>query len=135
TWPDTTIHGYSFRDDVGSANFEADTIYYALAIPNECNYNTVFQWTRVDVSSLHAAARDILTLSQNSPNPFSTSTFFDYNLPADQLVVIELFDLLGNRVRTLVNEVEQAGMHQYKLDATGLAAGQYEYRLRTADGS
>jgi hypothetical protein len=68
-------------------------------------------------------------LSQNYPNPFNPSTTIMYSIKDPGLVKIELFDILGRRVKTLVNEEKQSG--EYKVNFTGnnLASGVYIYRL------
>ena len=74
-------------------------------------------------------------LGQNYPNPFNPSTIIPYQLPASTHVRLEVFNLLGQRVATLVDEVQSAGFHTARWDATdaagrAVAAGVYLYRLR-----
>ena len=74
-------------------------------------------------------------LFQNYPNPFNPSTTIPYRLPAPAHVRLEVFNLLGQRVATLVDEEQQAGLHTAAwngTDAAGrpVAAGLYLYRLR-----
>ena len=74
-------------------------------------------------------------LFQNYPNPFNPSTTIPYQLPAPDHVRLEVFNLLGQRVATLVDEEQQAGLHTAAwngTDAAGrpVAAGVYLYRLR-----
>ena len=73
-------------------------------------------------------------LFQNHPNPFNPSTTIPYQLPAPAHVRLEVFNLLGQRVATLVDEEQQAGLHTAAwngTDAAGrpVAAGLYLYRL------
>jgi hypothetical protein len=67
----------------------------------------------------------------NYPNPFNPSTTISYRLPADTQVTLEIFNLLGKRVRTLVDTRQQAGTYQVFFDAGSLASGIYLYRLTT----
>ena len=74
-------------------------------------------------------------LFQNYPNPFNPSTTIPYQLPAPAHVRLEVFNLLGQRVATLVDEEQQAGLHTAAwngTDAAGrpVAAGLYLYRIR-----
>lgn len=76
-------------------------------------------------------------LSQNYPNPFNASTMISYNLPTRSNVKLEVFNQLGQRVRTLVNANESAGAYTVTWDGrtdTGadVSSGMYLYRL-TAD--
>ena len=79
-----------------------------------------------------------LHLLQNFPNPFNPSTLIPYQLKRDIHVRLEVFNVLGQRIRTLVDEVRPAGTHRVAWDARdeqgrGVAAGVYIYRL-TMDG-
>ncbi len=73
--------------------------------------------------------RDFL-LKQNYPNPFNPSTSISYDLPANGLVVLKVFDALGRELETLVNEREGAGNHSVVFNATDLPSGVYFYRLQ-----
>lgn len=78
-------------------------------------------------------------LQSNYPNPFNASTVIAYTLTAGARVKIEIFDILGRRVSTLVDEPQTAGLHQIIWNGTdtngrALASGVYFYRL-SAGGS
>lgn len=68
-------------------------------------------------------------LSQNYPNPFNPSTIINYQIPASSLVKLEVFDLVGRKVATLINENIPAGQHQVTFNGAGLSSGMYLYRL------
>ena len=73
-------------------------------------------------------------LGQNYPNPFNPSTVIPYQIPAPAHVRLEVFNLLGQRLATLVDGVRSAGAHTVQWDATDAAgravgAGVYIYRL------
>lgn len=69
-------------------------------------------------------------LGQNYPNPFNPSTMIRYDLPRASVVKLEVFDILGRRVATLVNGQMPAGRHEAKLDAGNLSSGQYLVRIQ-----
>jgi len=69
-------------------------------------------------------------LSQNFPNPFNPITKIDYQLPKISKVEITLYNLLGQKVRTLVNKNQAAGSYSILFDSSGLASGVYLYRLQ-----
>lgn len=73
------------------------------------------------------------TLAENYPNPFNASTIIHYGLPVTSNVTIEIYDILGRRVKTLVNEEQQAGYHQVTWDASELSSGLYFYRIQAGD--
>lgn len=66
------------------------------------------------------------------PNPFSNLTRIGYVLPAAGPVRLEVFDLLGRRVATVVNETQAAGQHETVFDGSLLPPGTYVYRIENA---
>jgi hypothetical protein len=81
---------------------------------------------------------DRLELAQNYPNPFNPQTMISFSLPQSSLVKLEIFNILGERVRVLADEQLAAGSHQYLWDGKDSAerntpSGVYLYRL-SADG-
>ena len=69
------------------------------------------------------------TLEQNFPNPFNPTTNIRFNLPAASNVQLNVYDILGRQVATLVNGVRAAGAHEVTFDATQLSSGIYIYTL------
>jgi len=77
-------------------------------------------------------------LHPNFPNPFNPSTKIAYDLAQDSKVRLEIFDIRGRNVRTLVNDSQVAGRHIVSWNATDnfgqpVSAGVYLYRLHTAN--
>jgi hypothetical protein len=70
-------------------------------------------------------------LQQNYPNPFNPSTTITYQVARAGLVSLKVFNLLGQEVATLVNEVEAPGTYQQTWTAAGLPSGGYFYRLQS----
>ena len=75
------------------------------------------------------------TLNKNYPNPFNPTTVISYSVPEAAHVELVVFNLLGQRVQTLVSGTVQSGSHQVSLDATDLPSGIYLYRLSTPMGT
>ena len=69
-------------------------------------------------------------LSQNYPNPFNPTTMINYELANASDVKLEIFDMLGRKVQTLVNTRKTAGIHNAIFDASALSSGIYIYRLQ-----
>ncbi len=75
------------------------------------------------------------SLSQNYPNPFNPKTTFTYALTKNELVLLELFNVEGQKVGTLVNEFQQPGTYKIEFDASNLAAGAYFYRITAGEST
>ena len=78
------------------------------------------------------------SLSQNYPNPFNPSSVINYDLPHDAFVTLNVYDIQGRLVRTLINENNDAGYHSVIFNGkndTGnkLASGMYIYRITTPE--
>ena len=72
-------------------------------------------------------------LKQNYPNPFNPTTTMSYQLIATSHVSLAIFDILGRKVATLVNEARQPGIHTVRWDASSFPSGVYFYRLEAGD--
>ncbi|MCK5087289.1 MAG: T9SS type A sorting domain-containing protein, partial [Melioribacteraceae bacterium] len=70
-------------------------------------------------------------LSQNYPNPFNPSTNIIYTLQNKEHILLKVYDALGVEVKTLINNVEQAGTHKVEFNASLLPSGVYYYQLST----
>ncbi len=72
----------------------------------------------------------VYALEQNFPNPFNPGTVIRYQLPAAGNVEVTVFDELGRRVATLVNQVQQPGIYHVTFDGSRLASGTYFCRMK-----
>jgi hypothetical protein len=72
-------------------------------------------------------------LAQNYPNPFNPSTTIQFSIVNPQFIILKVYDLLGREVAVLANERMDAGAHEVRFDAAGLAGGVYYYRLQAGD--
>jgi hypothetical protein len=71
-------------------------------------------------------------LSQNYPNPFNPSTTIRYAIPTAGLTTVKVFNLLGQEVATLVNEVQAAGAYTVHFNASSLSSGVYFFRIQSS---
>ncbi len=86
----------------------------------------------VSVRNIEDAAnegQEQFRLEQNFPNPFDTHTIISYNLATDGLVRLVVYNMLGEKVRILVNGKQSAGTHSLTFDGAGLPSGLYYYKL------
>lgn len=81
---------------------------------------------------LHArpAEPSRFALQQNYPNPFNPTTRISYTLPSSAAVRLEVFNTLGERIGSLVDEFQSAGEHSVQFDAANVPSGVYFYRMR-----
>ena len=73
------------------------------------------------------------SLSQNYPNPFNPNTKIEYSIPMSGPIKLKVYDILGNEVATLVNEVKSPGNYTAEFDASAFASGVYIYTIRAND--
>ena len=71
-------------------------------------------------------------LKQNYPNPFNPITKINYSLPQNGKIVLKVYNMLGQEVRTLVNEFKTAGNYEVDFNASSLSSGVYIYRIEAS---
>jgi len=82
-----------------------------------------------DIVSINSGTPDNYYLSQNYPNPFNPTTTIEFSLPERQLVILRIYNTLGEAVIELVNEITEPGNHSVTLDASELPSGTYFYTI------
>ncbi|HEX2983040.1 MAG TPA: T9SS type A sorting domain-containing protein, partial [Ignavibacteriales bacterium] len=73
----------------------------------------------------------VYSLSQNYPNPFNPSTLIKYSVAQSGMVELKVYNMLGQEVKTLVNEIKNAGRYEVKFSAVELSSGVYIYRIKS----
>jgi hypothetical protein len=72
-------------------------------------------------------------LEQNYPNPFNPTTKIQFTIVNRLLTIVNVYDLVGREVVTLVNEVKEPGTYTVQFDGSGLASGVYVCRIQAGD--
>jgi len=74
----------------------------------------------------------VFALLQNFPNPFNPTTIIEFEIPKLSHVKLLIFDILGRRIKTLVDDEKTPGLYKVEFDASNLTSGVYFYRLQTS---
>jgi cyanophycinase len=82
----------------------------------------------IDVPGTHPSSNKF-QLYANYPNPFNPVTFFEFHLPESQLIRLEIYNMLGQMVEQLVNQMMTAGAHKIRWNASDYSSGVYYYKL------
>jgi len=75
----------------------------------------------------------VFAVHQNYPNPFNPVTTIDYDLSEQSHVTITIYDLLGRQIKTLVNQIQDAGYRSILWDATNIPSGMYFYQIKAGE--
>ena len=98
---------------------------------NKIGFWYSIDWIISDIVDNAILVPNDYNLYQNFPNPFNPETTIRYSLPKISNVRIDVFNLLGQRVITLVNSSKPAGYHEVKFKAAQMPSGYYTYRIQT----
>ncbi|MEG8947955.1 pre-peptidase C-terminal domain-containing protein [Rosettibacter firmus] len=129
---------YGVSEIMSLKNANANTYYiraykysgygsYAIKVTNRYPGNPLTDIVDEDVKTITAT----FALNQNYPNPFNPVTIISYQIPENSFVTLKVYDILGNEVATLVNELQIAGVYKVEFSANhfNLSSGIYFYKL------
>ncbi len=135
-WQPITVSNVPLQAGVQILRFEINTDY-----PSEIgNWLFSLNYIKVNIAgTVDVSDNDYIpstySLSQNYPNPFNPTTTIKFDLPADGIITLEIYDILGRKISTLINEHRQAGSYEQVFDASSLSSGVYVYKLQVIDPS
>ena len=132
-----THEGTTTADGSGQWQWEgtvSGAFVTAVAIDDQGNSSAFSQPLSATVSDVaFNIAPKAFALRQNYPNPFNPVTTVRYDLPVRCRVNIKIYNVLGQPVKELVNEVQTAGFHEARFDAASLPSGLYFCRITAQD--
>jgi len=119
---------YSFNDK----NVSANNYNYRL---KQIDIDGTFKYSQIIEIKVGTTPTEF-SLAQNYPNPFNPTTTISYSIPATNTnvglatyVTLEVYDVIGNKVATLVSEEQSTGNYKVNFNATELSNGVYFYRI------
>ncbi|MBI9070946.1 MAG: T9SS type A sorting domain-containing protein [Melioribacteraceae bacterium] len=135
--------GINYTGSFGNSLKIGSVIYLAFPLETTANdlefektINSVIQYFDEHAVSTENPEPELTSynLLQNYPNPFNPATTIEYTLPNIKAghassLRLEIFDILGRKIRTLVNEVQSSGNHKVIFNASDLSSGTYFYKL------
>ncbi|MCP4633333.1 MAG: T9SS type A sorting domain-containing protein [candidate division Zixibacteria bacterium] len=115
-----------------------DSCFFPFTVVSALNSRKVDDWNVVgwgDSKPSPSLQPMEFTLQQNSPNPFNPETTLKYSLPVAGDVNLSIYNILGQRVTSLVDGYQNAGQYNVIWNASSYSSGIYFYRLTTGDKS
>ncbi len=107
---------------------------YVISTKKPFSQQDVFLFDAAPLTGMQSSSRlpNYFALEQNFPNPFNPQTTIRFRLPVSAKVSLTVFNILGQKVSTLIDRTMPAGQHQVVFDGSRLASGVYWYRLKTS---
>lgn len=145
------IHGLTIDNPEGVAQSRSITINGFLSLANGVFDNTIgltfgeeaeiiegegsllIEVSNENIAEIDSELPDKFALMQNYPNPFNPVTTISYDLPEATEVTINLYDITGRHVATLVDQKQAPGNYQVEWNAEGFATGVYLYQIRAGN--
>ena len=130
-----------FRDGNGTTT-DPKEYFYVDDISTITATSLAYRLKQIDFNGSYEYSEEVLVdnlapidfaLHQNFPNPYNPSTTIKYQVPVISFVTIKVYDVLGNRIATLVNEEKLAGTYVVEWDASELTTGIYFYTLSSGN--
>lgn len=138
---DTIWKKISFVQGAGNSNSQKNYQYEDKNTPTgkysyrlkQIDYNGIYKYYTLQ-NEINVGVPNKFELSQNYPNPFNPSTKINFSLPADSKVTMQIYDMTGRLMGTVINsEILQAGYHTVQFNGNALSSGTYFYRLTAGE--
>lgn len=132
---ETSFDGPVHKSDLSNAitvdtNLNVYTAVYGIFnTVSYSDYITIKYSQPIGIKPISNEVPKDFILKQNYPNPFNPITYIEFSIPKKSYVLIEIFDILGIKVATLVNEVLNPGTYNVDWDGSNFASGVYFYKI------
>jgi hypothetical protein len=121
----------------GSTTEPRNYVYTDAKVPDgkyfyrlkQIDFNGTFSFSQEVEAEVVSPA--VYALEQNYPNPFNPTTTINFSIAEAGFVKLAVYNLLGQQVKVLLNEFEEAGRHEVTFDASSLTSGAYFYTIET----
>ena len=121
-----------FANSINLDSFKDAYITGASALSGSYQDLLAVKYSKVSgITVLSNTAPEDFQLEQNYPNPFNPVTNINYSLPSRNFLSIKIYDVKGNLIETLVNEVQNPGKYSVNWNAEKYPSGVYYYSLKT----
>lgn len=121
----TETNQYEFID----SEIEMKSSYYYRL--KQVDYNGTFTYS--EIIEIKTDILNSFNLKQNYPNPFNPNTKIGFQIANSGFVSLKVYDIIGSKVATLVDENKPAGVYKIDFDAGDLPGGVYFYQLKAGD--
>jgi hypothetical protein len=120
--------------DVNAAMRRDFTLYQDAFHPNARGYRLI---SYVIFDAINKAIFDkflMFVVSQNYPNPAASQTYLDIVLPETDKINLQVFDLMGRLVKTVINEYLNTGKHTLEINTASFVPGIYIFKITSDSG-
>jgi hypothetical protein len=115
----------------GAGSYTGNNSSFQVTLTNPINQIVYYDTINTGISKLGSEIPSKYDLHQNYPNPFNPTTNIKFDIIRNEAVKLEVYDITGRVINTLVNGKLEAGKYSYTLDASSLPSGVYFYKLAT----
>ena len=149
TWSIGTHTTTSVSVPLGAASWDAPmtslntTFSYKITTPGTYSYDCTFHGVLFNmIGTINASSASVtqigtavnsFELKQNYPNPFNPATTINFNIPKSENVRINVYDMLGKEIATLVEERLNAGSYKVKFEGAKYSSGVYFYKISAGE--
>ncbi len=120
---------------IDTIDIVADSVMYAIKAVdysgNYSNYSNFVNFATTYIKNNKEYNLDF-RLYQNYPNPFNPITKINFNIPQPDNVRIEIFNVLGQKIKTLLNKQMPRGIHEIEFNGQNFPSGVYIYRIKAS---